>query len=90
MSAWWSTVLDRDQAQGDAVNRPEWQSAKYGMYLESPYNADFIEALKKEIPPDERKWDSKRNQWWISDAYLDEVDDLLRIYFSRMGYGRSE
>lgn len=72
----------------ESQNPPEWQSGKYGMYLESPYNPQFIEALKATVPPDERKWDSKRKQWWISDAYLDEVDGLLFEYFEKSGYGR--
>lgn len=69
-------------------NQPEWQSAEYGMYLESPYNTDFIEALKAAMPQDERRWDSVRKQWWISDAYLDEVDGLLFEYFGKYGRGR--
>ena len=72
------------------MNRPEWQSGEYGMHLESPYNPDFIEALKRDVPADERKWDSVRKQWWISDAYLDEVDALLFDYFEESGYGRDD
>lgn len=69
-------------------NPPEWQNGKYGMYLESPYNPDFIDALKSTVPQDERKWDSVRKQWWISDAYLDEVDGLLFEHFGQDGHGR--
>ena len=72
------------------MNRPEWQSGKYGMYLESPYNPDFIEELKQTVPSDERKWNSVRKQWWISDAYLDEVDALLFQHFEESGYGRDD
>lgn len=60
------------------------------MYLECPYNEDFIEDLKKGIPTDERKWNSVRKQWWISDAYLDEVDVLLFRHFEKSGYGRND
>ena len=68
--------------------QPEWQSAEYGMYLECPYNRDFLDEMKRAVPSDERKWDNKRKQWWISDAYLDEVDNLLFTYFEKTGYGR--
>jgi len=71
-------------------NPPEWQSGEYGMYLECPYNPDFIEELKRSVPDGERKWDSDRKQWWISDAYLDEVDSLLFHHFEHTGYGRED
>ncbi len=70
--------------------RPEWQSGKYGMYLSSPYNADFITDMKNTVPAAERKWDDLRKQWWISDAWLDEVDDLLFRHFEAEGYGRED
>jgi hypothetical protein len=81
----WRFYLANEEGK---MNRPEWQGAKYGMYLECPYDADFIEELKSTVPPDERKWDSVRKQWWISDAWLDEVDALLREHFEVSGYGR--
>jgi len=78
--------------------RPEWQSPsksvkgkeKYGMYLSSPYNAGFIAEMKEVVPADDRKWIDLRKQWWISDAWLDEVDDLLFKYFEAEGYGRED
>ena len=70
--------------------RVEWQSAENGMYLECPYNADFLEEMKRVVPREERRWDGKRKQWWISDLYLDEVDNLLFHYFEKSGNGRDD
>jgi len=68
--------------------QPEWQSAKEGMYLDCPYNQDFLDEMKEVVPREERRWDNQRKQWWISDAYLDEVDNLLFSHFEKTGYGR--
>ena len=70
--------------------RPEWILAKYGMLLDCPYNSEFIEDMKREVPSDERKWDNDKKMWWISDAYLDEVDALLFNYFEDTGFGRGD
>lgn len=61
--------------------RPEWQLAKYGMYLHCDYNEDFISDMKAEVPDEEREWRSDVGAWWISDAYIDEVDDLVFRHF---------
>lgn len=60
---------------------PEWQSAKYGMYLYAPFNRDFTDAMKEMVPIDERKWHGDKKAWWISDAWTDDVDILLREHF---------
>lgn len=70
------------------TSRPEWQMAKNGMNLDSPYNPDFIQEMKSIIPETERKWIRDKKMWWISDAYLDEVEALLLQYFGDTGYGR--
>ncbi len=74
-------------------HRPEWQTAKWGMFLELPYhesNKDFLVDMKSAVPEDERRWDKDKKQWWISDAYLDEVDQLLFHYFEVEGFGRDD
>ena len=68
--------------------RVEWQMAKNGMYLDCPYNKEFIEEMKGVVPLEERKWEPGRKQWWISDAYIDEVDNLLFSHFETNGSGR--
>lgn len=74
-------------------DRPEWITSKWGMFLGLPYserNKDFLTDMKGAVPQEERKWDNDKKQWWISDAYLDEVDQLLFHYFEVEGYGRDD
>jgi len=58
------------------------------MFLESPYKKEFVEDLKVHVPREERKWDKLKEMWWISDLYLDEVDNLIFDHFERYGTGR--
>ncbi len=71
-------------------HRPEWRRGEFGMYLDSPYNPEFIEEMKATVPHEDRKWDPEKKEWWISDAWLDEVDALLFQHFESSGYGRDE
>lgn len=65
-----------------------WTRHGNGMYLDCPFLKEFQDEFKVEVPHDERKWDPKREQWWVSDLYLDEVDNLLVEHFERSGSGR--
>jgi len=65
-----------------------WHEAKNGMYLECPYDKEFMEAFKIAIPKKERHWNRAKRQWWVSDIYLDEVENLLFDHFERHGTGR--
>lgn len=69
-------------------NPPQWHTAKHGMYLECPYRQSFTEDMKRIVPSDERCWDPERKQWWISDSYLDEVDNLVFAHFECVTKGR--
>lgn len=65
-----------------------WSEAKYGMHLSCPYHPEFLERMKEIVPEDERKWDKGNKAWWISDAYLDEVDALIFEVFEVQATGR--
>lgn len=74
-------------------HRPEWKLSKYGMFLDLPYhekNKEFLADMKRDVPAEERKWNNDKKMWWISDAYLDEVDQLLFHYFEAEGFGRDD
>jgi len=62
-------------------NEPEWISADYGMELYAPYNPDFTEEMKTLVPEDDREWRHEKKAWWISEAWIDEVDSLLRDHY---------
>lgn len=68
--------------------RVTWVEGKYGMFLMCPYNPDFLDAMKHVVPEDERKWDNMKKAWWISDAWLDEVDGLVFEHFEVDPTGR--
>lgn len=65
-----------------------WHEGKHGMFLESPYKKRFVEDLKIHVPREERKWSKDKLQWWVSDLYLDEVDNLIFHHFERSATGR--
>lgn len=63
------------------------------MLLNLPFhekNREFLVDMKKIVPEDERRWDREKKKWWISDSYLDEVDQLLFHYFETQGHGRDQ
>jgi len=67
--------------------------AKNGMWLHLPWhenNRAFLDDLKDQVPRGERKWDNEKKEWWISDAYLDEVDNLIFNHFEETAFGRDE
>lgn len=68
--------------------RITWAEGKYGMYLMCPYNPDCLEKMKKVVPEDERKWDNLKKAWWVSDAWLDEVDSIVFEFFEVTPTGR--
>lgn len=73
--------------------RPEWRMAKNGMWLHLPWhenNRDFLDDMKDQVPRSDRKWDNDKKEWWISDAYLDEVDNLIFNHFEETAFGRDE
>lgn len=62
--------------------KPHWTSDEWGEYLHLPdYNEEFNKRMKDIVPDTERRWDRKERAWWISHAWLDEVDVLLREFY---------
>lgn len=58
------------------------------MHLEIPYKKEFYDQIKYIVPYEERSWNRSRDQYWISDLYLDEVDNLIFDHFGQYGEGR--
>lgn len=62
--------------------KPYWTMDEWGEFLHMPdFNPEFNEGLKDLVPYSERRWDKQERAWWISDAWLDEVDVLLRSHY---------
>ena len=52
-----------------------------GYLIRFSYDADFVEDLKTILPPHARKWDSRRQAWWIDQVWLDGVLQLAEPHF---------
>jgi hypothetical protein len=52
-----------------------------GIDVSTPYESDFVDALKATVPSRGRKWDSDRKMWTITPAYIDDAVRLLEQYF---------
>lgn len=64
------------------TNRVTWSKGEYGKKFRAPFNKSFQAALRREIPESERIFDFTRKEWWVSDAYLQEVKNLIFRYFT--------
>ena len=56
---------------------------KYGKVLRTPYNKGFAFRLRRDIPDSERIWTHASREWWISDAYIQEVRNLIFEFFQK-------
>jgi hypothetical protein len=45
--------------------------------LKTPYDKDFVEALKCMIPASSREWSPERKTWYIDQTYDETVVDLI-------------
>lgn len=45
------------------------------------YNASFVAAFKKRIPPEFRDWDPQGKKWSISEKYLAVAEELVVEYY---------
>ena len=50
----------------------------------TPYNANFVDALKADISPSHRKWDPTNKCWLVYDAYLEEVLVILKDHYDEV------
>jgi hypothetical protein len=51
------------------------------IYIRTPFNADFIDDLKNDIPPRARKYLPVDKEWKVEAAYAEDVEKLVRKYF---------
>ena len=56
-------------------------SAGNGYWLQTPFNQDFVDTLKGELPRYSRKWDAHRKMWWVSDDYCTEALLISRRFY---------
>lgn len=61
--------------------RSETRGRLSGTRLTTPYNEDWIEAMKDAVPPHARHWDRDQREWWIADEFMDTVAELCDEHF---------
>jgi len=47
----------------------------------SPYNGDWLSAMKETIPYSSRKWNRNNKSWVFKRKYIDEVRDLAKTHY---------
>ena len=60
------------------------KDAPWRYAVKCDYNAELVEALKKNIPSRQRKWCPDIRQWWFKEEVIDDVLVLLDHYCSNV------
>jgi len=55
-----------------------------GIYIDAPYDEDFIDALKRHVPPEHRQWKPEIKQWWVSEKYAAQAERTARAHFENV------
>lgn len=58
-----------------------WDTSCQAYRVVTPYNRDFIEALKQLMPFSDRAWDGASKMWTISEKFLGPVSTLAEKFF---------
>jgi DnaJ-domain-containing protein 1 len=52
-----------------------------GLAITSPYDANFVAALKATIPASDRKWDGDSKRWMVSPSYGSQLQTLITQHY---------
>lgn len=52
-----------------------------GIYLYTPYNAEFVDALNRLVPNDLRLWERDRKRWYVFESYAEQAVRLARQHW---------
>lgn len=61
--------------------QPSPDDDRPGFYVETPYDEDWIDELKGELPLGDRRWMSWEKAWWVHDDHRDYVEELTIHHF---------
>jgi len=64
-----------------SVNRSD---SKGWVSLITPYNTEFLEELKMQIPGSMRRWIPDKKIWEVSDLYLDKAVLIMKQFFDEI------
>ncbi len=51
------------------------------LIINMPYNGGAIRAIKSDIPRGGYKWDKERKVWLVHKSFLQEVCEIMNVYF---------
>lgn len=47
-----------------------------GVLLRTPYSEIFIDQLKAQVPPDDRRWWADSKGWWVAEEWTEEAEEI--------------
>jgi hypothetical protein len=68
-----STFIQRTDCRIDAVSE--------GLAITSPYDPNFVAALKATIPASDRKWDGGSKRWMVSPSFGSQLQGLITQHY---------
>jgi len=51
------------------------------LFLEAPYNKEFLDSLKASVPQSKRVWDNNDKAWYVVRDQFDKLSHLLDMYY---------
>lgn len=60
------------------------------VWLETPYIEEFVDDLKRCIPPRQRKWSKDRKMWCIGADWASEAIELVESFYDRVQFAGDE
>jgi len=67
-----------------AVGNPQWGECRAGgvfLLLPQPVSPAVLHSLTTRVPSTRRRHNELTRQWWISDSYLETVEEILRVHY---------
>src|SRR3990167_9002577 len=50
----------------------------------TPYDKDFVEIFKAEVPYPHRKWDVDKKHWLVAETMLEKTLELMKLFFDEI------
>ena len=54
------------------------------IYIEAPYDEEFLQVFKAAIPSSDREWEGDLKRWWVSGRYRSQAERICRSLFENV------
>ncbi|HBC93610.1 MAG TPA: hypothetical protein DCZ10_12145 [Pelotomaculum sp.] len=54
------------------------------LFIDAPYDQDFIDSLKRHIPAQAHRWDPDTRQWWVDGKYSAQAERDCWAHFENV------